>query len=406
MSENLKRAESLFNRIMNPGTHDSSISLNSQSSTGTSSITPVTSSTQLNLSSITSGPNFSGSTTSNVTSNIIPKKYTVPTKIPKLDIDKLTHDALATVPLNHHTLPYCWTIWYHSRAKKNQPSMNQEEGESPEEQQQQQQQQQQNPGVDLYLQTTNELSFWDPTTGNKIQHIASLEQLWSSLSSIKKTFDLNIGTEFLIFKAGVNPVWEDPINSKGGRWVFRFNRKLIDDDFEKQEKLRKRTSLIWERLLIKTLTGSLIPQGSNSEEIQDLLLNDISGLVLSLRKDEDIISLWNSNLNFFGKKEGKKLTSFQARRILCDSILRVIRECDLIIQGSDCVETIDSGSNERVHGVSFEYRIHADNEREREKVGGGNDITGSNIGGNGYHNTVGSHKRFSKFSNSSHIRTD
>lgn len=128
--------------------------------------------------------------------------------------------------------------------------------------------------------------------------------------------------------------------------------------------------------------------------------------MLSLRKDEDIISLWNSNLNFFGKKEGKKLTSFQARRILCDSILRVIRECDLIIQGSDCVETIDSGSNERVHGVSFEYRIHADNEREREKVGGGNDITGSNIGGNGYHNTGGSHKRFSKFSNSSHIRTD
>lgn len=397
MSENLKRAESLFNRIMNPGTHDSSSSLSLNSQTSTGNTTNIF--TSINLSS------NSTSTPSQTINNIIPKKYTVPTKIPKLDIEKLTHDALATVPLNHHTLPYCWTIWYHSRSKKKESSSNQDYGENIAEDQLQQQQQQ-NPGVDMYLQTTNELSFWDPTTGNKIQHIASLEQLWSSFSSIKKTFELNIGTEFLIFKTGVNPVWEDPINSKGGRWVFRFNRKLIDDDFEKQEKLRKRTSLIWERLVIKTLAGSLIPQSSNSEEIQDLLLNDISGLVLSLRKDEDIISLWNSNLNFFGKKDAKKLTSFQARRILCDSILRVIRECDLIIQGSDCVETIDSGSNERVFGVSFEYRIHADNEREREKIGGGtNDMNSGN--NNGYHgNTSGGYKRFSRFGGSSNTRTE
>ncbi|EMG46550.1 Eukaryotic translation initiation factor 4E (EIF-4E), putative, partial [Candida maltosa Xu316] len=230
-------------------------------------------------------------------------------------------------------------------------------------------------GVDSYLQTTNEIKFVDLITNKNIQYIASLEQLWSSLTSIKKTYSLNIGTEFLIFKTGVNPVWEDPINSKGGRWVFRFNRKVIDDDYAKQEKLRKRSCLIWERLVLKTLTGSLIPN-SNTQEIQDLLLNDICGLVLSVRKDEDIISLWNSNLNFYGgnlnsnKKDSKKLiTSFQARRIICDSILRVIRECDLILQGNnDCIETLDTGSNERVYGVSFEYRVHADNEREKEKV--------------------------------------
>ena len=62
------------------------------------------------------------------------------------------------------------------------------------------------------------------------------------------------------------------------------------------------------------------------------------------------------------------MTSFQARRIICDSILRVIRECDLINQGSDCVETIDTGSNERVFGVSFDYRIHADNEKKEKSL--------------------------------------
>ncbi|RCK65266.1 Eukaryotic translation initiation factor 4E-4 [Candida viswanathii] len=391
MSENLKRAESLFNRIMNPGAHDSSSSLHSQVSAG-SPIT-ATSESPISLSSTTILPGTAS------TSNAIPRKYTVPSKIPKLDVEKLTQEALATVPSTHHTLPYCWTIWYHSRTKKKDPVVKPEESEgvSVEEQQN-------NPGVDLYLQTTSELSFVDSTTGAKIQHIASLEQMWSSISSLKITFDLNIGTEFLIFKTGVNPVWEDPINSKGGRWVFRFNRKLMnDDDLHKQEALRKRTSLIWERLVLKTVTGSLIPD-SNSEEIQELLLNDISGLVLSLRKDEDIISLWNSNLNFFGKKETKKLTSFQARRILCDSILRVIRECDLITQGSDCVETIDTGSNERVFGVSFEYRIHADNEREREKVGITSTSGTTGNGTNGYH--YGGHKRYSKFSGSSSIRTE
>ena len=154
--------------------------------------------------------------------------------------------------------------------------------------------------------------------------------------------------------------------------------------------------------MLKTLTGSLIPD-SNSSEIQELLLNDICGLVLSVRKDEDIISLWNSNLNFFGKKDQtKKLTSFQARRIICDSILRVIRECDLINQGSDCVETIDTGSNERVFGVSFDYRIHADNEREREKSIASNGANGSTTGGSTGSNsgqTYGNHynRRYNKY---------
>lgn len=413
MSENLKRAESLFNRIMNQTTNNdsSTSSFASQSSTSTTPIlepSPTTSNTTTTNAS-TSRPNILGSRKFNSSSYSVP---TASSNIPKLDIEKLTREALASVPESHHTLPYCWTIWYHSRNKKKEQGqkVSEELQEAIEEQlpEQQQQQQQQSVGVDSYLQTTNELEFIDFSTGNPIHHIASLEQLWSSFSSIKKTYTLNIGTEFLIFKTGVNPVWEDPINSKGGRWVFRFNRKIMDGynnndkKSNKQELFRKRTSLIWERLVLKTLTGSLIPD-SNSSEIQELLLNDICGLVLSVRKDEDIISLWNSNLNFFGKKDQtKKLTSFQARRIICDSILRVIRECDLINQGSDCVETIDTGSNERVFGVSFDYRIHADNEREREKSIASNGANGSTTGGSTGSNsgqTYGNHynRRYNKY---------
>lgn len=290
MSENLKRAESLFNRIMNPNA---------------------------------------------VIEN---KKYRKAEQIdlPKKDPIKLAKETLSLIPSNHHILPYCWTIWHHSRSRKKE-------------------QEDINPSVDNYLQTTTEIEFSVLDNTTTTTSIGSIEQLWLSLSSIKKSYELPISTELLIFKTGINPVWEDPINTKGGRWVFRFSRRFNEDD---STKIRKRITLIWERLLIKTLTGQLIPS-SYTEEYQDLLLNDICGLVLSVRKDEDIISIWNSNLNF--KKNKDKLTNFQARRIICDSILRIIRECDLITQGSDVVSTVDSGSNERVYGVSFEYRLHTDN---------------------------------------------
>lgn len=117
--------------------------------------------------------------------------------------------------------------------------------------------------------------------------------------------------------------------------------------------------------MLRTLTGSLIPDKQHLKQVQEQILSDISGLALSIRRDEDIVSLWNSNSSFGRRRGGssddeKPLPLLQARRIMCDAILRVIRECDLILQGSDCVETVATGSTERVAGVSFEYRLHAE----------------------------------------------
>ncbi|CAI5759718.1 unnamed protein product [Candida verbasci] len=283
MSENLKRAESLFNRIMNQ-TNDSASVLNK-------------------------------------------------TPPQKLNIEKTIENTLIQVKKTDHVLPYCWTIWYHSRNKK--PK---EEEDS-------------NNIVDSYLQTTTELNFID-FNGNNLKNFASLEQLLLILSNIKKTFDLSIGTEFLIFKTGINPVWEDPINAKGGRWIFRFNRNSVEDPIQS----RKRVCIIWERLVLKTLTGSLIPD-IYSSDIQSLLNTDICGLVLSIRKDEDILSIWNANI-----PSSKKTANIKSRRILVDSILRIIREADAILSGDESIVYTDNGSTQRVKNVSFEYRIHSDNE--------------------------------------------
>lgn len=333
MSENLKRAESLFNRIMN------------QNSPGP--VKPEPRPGHRFHGNEASEPHHGAHRAKNPN-----RKSLVPVDVPQKDPVKIAQDTVLHIPSHHHILPYCWTIWHHYRLRKPAPVGVDEEVTVA-------------VGMDLYLQTTNEIEFGDlADPSHRSVSIGSLEQFWYSISQIKQAHHLAIGRELLIFKSGINPVWEDPINTKGGRWVFRFVRRALPNDLASStQKIRERTSLIWERLVLKIVSGSIIPQGNYLDEIQDVLLNDISGVVLSVRKDEDIISVWNSNLSFSKKKDDgskKVLTSFQARRIICDAILRVIRECDLIVNGADIVSTLDNGSNKRVQGVSFEYRLHAD----------------------------------------------
>ncbi|ODV78701.1 translation initiation factor eIF4e [Suhomyces tanzawaensis NRRL Y-17324] len=367
MSENLKRAESLFNRIMKTGPAEPTRGANSHKGSYKGSYK--------NSNGLSSSTNH----TSPHASELLPKR----------DPIKASEDTLSRIPADHHILPYCWTIWHHSRTKlRGQKDAVAGEDVAVAATA---------AAVDSYLQTTHEIEFLSVADQRPTTSIGSIEQLWMSLSSIKKSYELPIGTELLIFKSGINPVWEDPINTKGGRWVFRFNRRSAGsgnahEDHQAAQRIRKRSSLIWERLLLKTATGSIIPDNS-PVEYQELLLNDISGLVLSVRKDEDIISVWNSNLNFSAKgkkdddKPTKKLTLFQARRIICDSILRVIRECDAITHGHDGVDTVDNGSSERVLGVSFEYRLHADNSNPIDSSNGG-----GKYGGHHSHH----HRRYKK----------
>ncbi|CAD1809409.1 unnamed protein product [Candida parapsilosis] len=476
MSDNLKRAESLFNRIMNQNNADSSSS--ASSSPSSTPVQSIQSSFPPRSKFHQSHHNSNASQMSNETSNINNEQNQFQqqhhhyrsghgshhhynhnhnhnhnqqgfsghvssqelAKLPKLDAAKLTEEALADVSENEHVLPYCWTVWHHFRNKKQQMQLHQQQ-----QQQQQQQQelstaesattantttdgdnntvsQQQQAGVDSYLQTTHQLQFTNlNNTSTTISHIASVEQMWTMLTSIKTSYNLSIGSEFLIFKIGVNPVWEDPLNAKGGRWIFRFSRKAQDYHHQNKkdaegastttaissqqsvQKLRKRTALIWERMVIKILTGNFIPS-THAFEIQNVLHNDICGIVLSVRKEEDIISVWNSNLNFKKQSQSqqqstssaegsikKPLTPFQARRIICDAILRVIRECDDILSGADSITTVDSGSNERVGGVGFEYRLHVESpsssegrgERKSRYGGGGKYTRSNNNGGNG-----------------------
>lgn len=358
MSENLKRAESLFNRIINQNKpQESRPSYYGKSNNGGSGHHSH------------SHRDTSASRDQPYTNGLRYKSYNLKNThhhnnlsiVPHRDPVKEAKDAVAKVPPQHHVLQYCWTAWHHLRNSKPKPDEVTDWKHKP---------------VDSYLQLTSEIRFKlvgaesrtkengepEEDDSTSTTAIASLEQMWVACAELKKAHEMGNRSELLIFKTGVSPVWEDPLNSRGGRWVFRFAHKYGGDDAgENTKRVRMRTTLIWERLMLRVMSGLFLRE---KRDLLESILNDVAGIVLSIRRDEDIISVWNFNLNFWRRSDDdnkKPLTPFQGRRIICDAVLRIIRECDMILQGLDPILTSSGPSTERVGGVSFEYRLHQDN---------------------------------------------
>ncbi|CAD6189111.1 unnamed protein product [Caenorhabditis auriculariae] len=100
-----------------------------------------------------------------------------------------------------------------------------------------------------------------------VASVSSVEQFWSIISHVKRPTDMADKADLHFFKKGIKPVWEDPANIKGGKWIIRLKKGL--------------SSRYWENLLL-AIIGEQFNVG-----------NEICGAVCSIRNQEDIISLWN-----------------------------------------------------------------------------------------------------------------
>ncbi|KAK9368551.1 translation initiation factor eIF 4e-like domain-containing protein [Lipomyces kononenkoae] len=131
-----------------------------------------------------------------------------------------------------HPLRYNWTLWFLHRA----------------------------PGVKIsdYEKATKEISSF-----------STAEDFWRLYSYLARPSSLPYTSEYHLFKTGVRPVWEDPTNINGGKWIL---------------KLKKGTgSVTWESLLLAIIGG----------EFGDSLGDEVVGAVISIRREADIISVWN-----------------------------------------------------------------------------------------------------------------
>lgn len=209
--------------------------------------------------------------------------------------DPKTLDSEGKVVLSHvdpqvdHILKTTWTFWFLHRG----------------------------PGVKIsnYLRATSNL-------GN----VSTVEQFWQMYLHLTPINRLPYTSEYLLFREGVNPVWEDPVNVTGGKWVVHLKRHsgpgstkreragaaavaavpALSGLSERSElssassanttttttkapvQLRHLAALSWEKLMLAIIGGTFAPELESDE---------IVGIVASARRDEDILSVWNRSLD-------------------------------------------------------------------------------------------------------------
>ncbi|KAJ3198870.1 hypothetical protein HDU67_003247, partial [Dinochytrium kinnereticum] len=131
-----------------------------------------------------------------------------------------------------HPLQHKWTLWYDSQQKKATQSN------------------------------------WHDNLKNLIT-IETVEDFWGVYNNVIKATQLVAGSNFHFFKQGIQPMWEDPSNAKGGKWVApvpKGKKKELDN--------------LW----LNSILACVGEAFDDSEEI--------CGAVVSVRRMQDRLSLW------------------------------------------------------------------------------------------------------------------
>lgn len=101
----------------------------------------------------------------------------------------------------------------------------------------------------------------------------TVEDFWSYFNNMRKPSGLEFNANYHIFKTGIKPMWEDPQNAKGGKWILQLkgNQKEKLNDY-------------WETIVL-CIIGEMLEPSETS--------NEICGAVMSKRKTGDRIAVWN-----------------------------------------------------------------------------------------------------------------
>lgn len=109
-------------------------------------------------------------------------------------------------------------------------------------------------------------------TIKKLGAFSSVEEFWTYYNHLVRPNDLPNTCDYHLFQEGIKPMWEDEANKKGGKWILRIKKGVA--------------SQYWEDLLLAIVGEQFAGVG-----------NEICGVVISIRYQEDILSVWNRDAN-------------------------------------------------------------------------------------------------------------
>lgn len=104
----------------------------------------------------------------------------------------------------------------------------------------------------------------------KVATFNTVEAFWASYSHLQRPGDL-ASIDYQCFRDGIVPLWEDDANKEGGKWVIRLKKGMANR--------------CWEDTLL-ALIGDHFHLGE-----------EICGLVISTKYQEDTLSVWNRTSN-------------------------------------------------------------------------------------------------------------
>jgi translation initiation factor 4E len=101
---------------------------------------------------------------------------------------------------------------------------------------------------------------------------SNAQEFWQIFNNVLPASKLTIGSNYHVFMEGVEPMWEDPQNIDGGKFVLTMHKK--DSMAGKCDE--------WWLFTILAVIG----------ETMDMSGDEICGAVVSIRKSQDRIALW------------------------------------------------------------------------------------------------------------------
>jgi len=117
----------------------------------------------------------------------------------------------------------------------------------------------------------------------KIAPFSSIESFWALWTHLSPPSGLQPTTDYILFHVDVKrPVWEDPLNKNGGKWIIRLRKGVTD--------------VLWENLVLAMI----------GDQFEDE--DRVCGCVLSVRTQEDILSVWHQDETDTAAKERIKKT--------------------------------------------------------------------------------------------------